>query len=118
MIGTVPAFTVEFAVDGICELLEGFLSRRRGRLVAEPGFVLGIIPDDSALGWSVRVTSDARQVSRQEKDGLTEADCTLLGPASELYLELWNRGRPGGVRALGDQRPMRLWRELATISWS
>ena len=117
--GTGPEFSGDFAVDGISELLEGFVSRRRGRLVAEPGFVLGVVPDDQEVSWSVQVTAEARHVIRHGSgQAPSAADCTLRGTAADLYLDLWNRPRPDAVHVEGDERPMRLWRELATISWS
>lgn len=116
--GTRPEFTTEFAVDGIAELLEGFYSRTRGRLVADPGFVLGVAPDDAEVGWSVQVMADSRHVMRHGSGADLAADCVLHGSAADLYLDLWNRGRSGAVRVIGDERPLEIWRERATISWS
>jgi uncharacterized protein (TIGR03083 family) len=116
--GTAPDLDGLFAADGIAELLEGFFSRTRGKLVADPGFVLAVAPDDQPVAWRVQVTPEGRQVTRHEPAVTIAADCTLRGSAGDLYLDLWNRGRAGAVRADGDERPLRVWRELATISWS
>ena len=116
--GTSPAFTEEFAVDGIAELLEGFYGRPRGKLVADPGFVLEVTPDDSAVSWTVAVGPEGRVVSRHVANNGVRVDATLRGNASDLYLDVWNRARPGSTRVEGESRPIETWRELATVSWS
>ena len=121
--GRSPSFDREFALDGIAELLQGFYSRSRGRLVADPGFVLQVMPDDAPVSWTIQVGPESRVVTRQDAadhhtaDGV-QADCQLRGTASDLYLDLWNRERSGATRVDGDAIPMQTWRELATISWS
>lgn len=110
--GPVPA---DLAADGIDELLGGFLARRRGRLVADPPVALAVVCVDTGDAWTVRVEPDRRVVTR----GRGPADCTVRGPASELYLLLWNRRDAGSpLEVEGDGRLLELWRERATVSWS
>jgi len=51
--------------------------------------------------------------------GAGDADCTVTGAASDLYLLLWNR-RPLDQRVTveGIAGVLDLWRERATIRWS
>jgi len=114
--GSIPRYDAEFAIDGIAELLEGFYARPRGRLVADPGFSLRVAPTDSDASWTVRVDPDKRTTVRHDEPATEQADCTLTAPASELYLDLWNRG--GSTTAIGDPRVMQTWRDLATVRWS
>jgi uncharacterized protein (TIGR03083 family) len=114
-LGAVPAFATDFALDGISELLGGFLTRRGGKLKADPGFVLRVAPADADESWTIAVGSDGATVSTEEHG---PADCTISGSASALYLDLWNRSTPRSVTLSGDPHAMELWRDLATVSWS
>ncbi|HAW10311.1 MAG: maleylpyruvate isomerase family mycothiol-dependent enzyme [Candidatus Dormibacteria bacterium] len=103
------------AADGIDELLRGFLSRPRGRLVADPPVSLGVRATDTGDAWTIRIEPDRRVVA----SGAGDADCTVTGAASDLYLLLWNRraaDRTVGIQ--GDATVLDLWRERATIRWS
>ena len=113
--GWIPTYDAEFAADGIAELIEGFIARERGPLVADPGFTLRVLPIDANASWLVEVRRDGRTVTR---DGSGEADCTLTGTSEELYLELWNRDIAGTVTISGDGRALDTWHELARIVWS
>ena len=117
-VGTIPTFERDFALDGISELLEGFYSRSRGKLVADPGFSMHVAPDDASVSWTIQVGPESRTVTRHEFAADVTADCTIRGAASDLYLDLWNRGHAGPTQVEGDQRPMQTWRELATVTWS
>lgn len=115
-LGVKPQFDPGFAVDGIDELLLGFFSRRRGRLLADPPRTLGVQPDDAApdAAWTVAVSPGGREVTRGEARG----DCVLTGAASDLYQLLWNRRGTDGITVSGDESVLDLWREKATVTWS
>lgn len=87
------------AVDGIDELLGGFLTRPRSQLRCEEDAVLVVAPDDAPDWWLVRLGPRPPLTSRRtgpRHDG----DWVLEGSAVDLYLSLWNRtSRP----ALGDR---------------
>jgi uncharacterized protein (TIGR03083 family) len=114
--GVKVAFDPAFAVNGIDELLLGFFSRRRGRLLADPPKTLGVQPDDDApdAAWTIAIGPASREVTRGEARG----DCVLTGAASDLYQLLWNRRGADGVTVSGDEGVLDLWREKATVSWS
>lgn len=43
------------------------------------------------------------------------ADCTIEGPAEELYLALWNRLPWDAMTITGDETLSQLWRERAGV---
>lgn len=112
----VPVFSTEFACDGIDELLVGFLSRRRGKLVADPPRSLLVAPTDSPLRWHITILPDRRDVGTGTP--AAPADCTVAGSASDLYLALWNRPPRVPIDVQGDAGVVDLWRRKAHIRWS
>jgi uncharacterized protein (TIGR03083 family) len=112
--GRVPNFDDAFGLDGIAELLEGFYGRdSRRRLRADPPVSMRIAPDGAGTSWLIELSSDAHCVTR---DAEGAANCTLSGPASQLYRWLWNRG--GEVTVGGDEHACAVWRSAADIRWS
>jgi uncharacterized protein (TIGR03083 family) len=90
-----------FAADGLDELLRGFLARNLSRRgwQGRPGR-LAVHADDGPAGqaaWLVD-TGPGATVSR----GAGPADCAVTGPASSLYLALWNRQPITGLEIQGD----------------
>jgi len=100
----------EIAVDGIDELLGGFLTRRRERLRTEEEATLVVAPDDAAYWWEVSIGPRPALTYRRTGE-VDEGDWLLEGPALDLYLRLWNRGEP-------PQTPVGDWRELAAVTWA
>jgi uncharacterized protein (TIGR03083 family) len=112
--GSSATYPCEFGLDGIDELLLGFYARRGGRLRSERPHRVLVAPDDAPTSWLVTIGPEG---CRTESPGAaTAADCTLRGPASDLYLALWNR--PATPRVEGDPGVLELWRERATVRWS
>src|SRR5262249_20977597 len=100
--GNGTMFEPAFAADGVDELVMGFLARsiKRGNW-AGLGGSLAIHADDGAAGgadWLIAGGQDAPGVSQ----GTGRADCAVAGPASELYLMLWNRGPADRLQVTGD----------------
>ncbi|HEU4421101.1 MAG TPA: maleylpyruvate isomerase family mycothiol-dependent enzyme [Pilimelia sp.] len=100
-----------FAADGIDELLNGFLSRSRGRLVADPPVSLAVRATDVDAAWTMHIEPDRRRVAA----GAHPADATVAGSASDLYLFLWNRADATTLDVQGDRAVLALWRSRATI---
>ncbi|AWW42801.1 maleylpyruvate isomerase family mycothiol-dependent enzyme [Streptomyces cadmiisoli] len=115
--GTGEDIAVDFAVDGIDELLRGFHARRQSRLRTETPRVLRVRATDTddadTAVWTVRLSHEAPAT---ERDGTGAADCELTGPAAALYLSLWNR-RPF-PEVTGDTSLADLWREKSAVVWS
>jgi uncharacterized protein (TIGR03083 family) len=110
--GTRVSFPVEFALDGIDELMNGFLARPRTLLVADPPLSVLVAPTDADRWWHMTIDRDGRTT---RSSGSLTADATVRGAASDLYLYLWNRVHPGPVDVAGDLRVTELWRGLATV---
>ncbi|MBG0832447.1 maleylpyruvate isomerase family mycothiol-dependent enzyme [Planomonospora sp. ID67723] len=111
--GDVTSLDPALAADGVDELFGGFLPRRRGRLVSDPPVSLAVQATDHPTAWTIRVEPDGRTITQ----GLHEADCVVTGPATGLYLLLWNRAGVEGLDVRGDRSVLALWREKATITW-
>jgi uncharacterized protein (TIGR03083 family) len=112
--GAVTPFPPALATDGVDELLLGFASRRNGRLRADPPRSLALHATDAASHWLVRVQPDRIDVSHQPGD----ADWSAAGPASDLYLLLWNRRGTDGLQVSGDPSLLELWRTSVRVRWS
>lgn len=110
--GSPMPFDPAFAADGVDEILYGF-ARRPGGAVADPPRSLALHASDVDRRWHVRMAPDSAQVS---DDG--DADCIVVGSASDLYLLVWNRGTVDGVDISGDADVVSHWRESFRIRWS
>ncbi|MFF3707138.1 maleylpyruvate isomerase family mycothiol-dependent enzyme [Streptomyces phaeochromogenes] len=111
--GTPAAIPVDFAVDGIDELLLGFHARSKSRVRTDEPRVLRVRASDSDAVWSVRLSTEPPAAERGE---VADADCELTGTADQLYLALWNRAPFPGVT--GDPSVATLWREKSAVTWS
>ena len=102
-----------FGADGIDELLNGFFSRTRGRLVCNPAVALSVRAADTGDAWTIRIEPDRRVVTPGDGD----ADCTVSGSAADLYLLLWNRRTPDERFSIeGNRHLLELWRTKAVIT--
>jgi uncharacterized protein (TIGR03083 family) len=99
----------EVALDGIDELLTGFMPRPRSRLRCEDPTTIAVVPDDADAGWTVTVTQRPPTTVREVSPD--EADVVLRGSSVALYLTLWNRSDE-----LADASPD-LWADGARVSW-
>ena len=116
--GDGTSFDPAFAADGVDELLMGFVARsvRRGNWAGLDGS-LAVHADDGTAGgadWLIAGGQDAPGVSR----GTGRADCDVTGPASELYLMLWNRGPADRLRVTGDPGVLAAFGRALQITWS
>lgn len=90
----------DLAVDGIDEMLGGFMTRPRSQLRCEEEALLVVAPDDAPDRWLVRLSTHPAVTARVSGTADVDADWVLQGSAVDLYLSLWNRtARP----ALGDR---------------
>lgn len=100
----------DVALDGIDELLGGFLTRRRERLRTDEESVLVVAPDASPWWWEVSL-GPRPALTHRRRGPVGEGDWVLTGTATELYLRLWNRGVP-------PESPAGDWREVAAVTWT
>jgi uncharacterized protein (TIGR03083 family) len=109
-------FEPAFAADGVDELIMGFLARSFSR-GSWPGLAAGlaihVADGGESADWLVAAGSGAPGVSR----GTGEAGCDATGPARDLYLMLWNRRPPDGLRVTGDPGILTAFRRELQITW-
>lgn len=119
------SYPAEFAADGIDELLMGFLRRDSvdPATVATTGglLALSVRAADTDQDWHVVLTQDGSKIVTTGR-GQCSSDliaCTLTGPASGIYLLLWNRADPvsAGVSVSGDEQVLHAWRNGVRVSW-
>jgi uncharacterized protein (TIGR03083 family) len=112
-LGHCTALAHEIALDGIDEFLTGFLPRSRTPLRSDKEHCLLIAPDYSDQRWTVSISSELPVTVRRA----TDADCTVSGSASDLYLALWNRASLDPLKVDGDSTAIDLLRESVHIRW-
>ena len=120
-LGVRPGYPPDFAADGIDELIMGFGQRRKYRPSAEYGGGMDVRTSDTGRAWHV-AAEDGRIQARREPAGRDSADrapCAVTGPASGLYLFLWNRSDAGqaGVTIAGDPGFLTLWQSSVRVRW-
>ncbi|MDN5855387.1 MAG: maleylpyruvate isomerase family mycothiol-dependent enzyme [Actinomycetia bacterium] len=101
----------ELALDGIDELLCGFVPRKRSKLRSDAPHTIAVRPDDSERGWRLSVSPDPVVTDRVRCD----ADATVTGTAAQLLLGLWNRGDELAVT--GRPGVLDTWRTLQRVRW-
>ncbi|MGO9557887.1 MAG: maleylpyruvate isomerase family mycothiol-dependent enzyme [Acidimicrobiales bacterium] len=107
----------EWAADGIDELLLGFFGHEPAE--APPAgdvlSVIGIEPVDDSRRWAVKILADRFRTSK----GFDRCDTVVRGPASDLYLLLWNR-RLGldGLEVEGSPELLDTWRDRSQLVWA
>ncbi len=110
----------DLAADGIDELLLGFARRgaRRGPL-SDPARALFVLAD--GYQWVARMGPERAEVERGwPGQAAGPGDCTVAGPAADVYLVLWNRRDPSdlpGLRLTGDPGVLDHWRRGVRVTW-
>jgi uncharacterized protein (TIGR03083 family) len=99
----------DLALDGIDELLTGFLPRPRSRLLSEEPMTIAVLPEDADQRWLVALSPQRPVTARGLGD--EDADVVLRGSAVALYLTLWNRSDEVSDESLD------LWAEGARVTW-
>jgi uncharacterized protein (TIGR03083 family) len=107
--GTTPGYEPAFAADGIDELIMGFGRRRKYAPAADPGDA-----------WLVEAHEGRLQPRRDTAGEADDAACTLSGPASGVYLYLWNRADAAraGVTITGNPGVLSAWQASVRVRWS
>jgi uncharacterized protein (TIGR03083 family) len=103
-----------FAADGIDELLTGFITRRKGGPAADATKALRVQCTDTDADWLVRVGPDGVTTVRHGGDGT----CAVSGPASDLYVTLWNRRAASGLAVEGEEAVLAEFLQATRIRWS
>lgn len=101
------------AVDGVDELLRGFVPRKRiGKLRSPEPLTVVVTATDTEASWTLHVSGEP---TITELGAADSPDVVLRGPAVALYLALWNRGDALVEDSTGflDQ-----WRSQVVITWA
>lgn len=105
------------AVDGIDELLTGFLPRRSSRLRSATPRTVSVEATDTGDAWSLAISDDPVVATRLRPES---PDTVLTGTAVQLYLGLWNRSNEivcdESAESAGDF--LAQWRRSVTVTWS
>jgi uncharacterized protein (TIGR03083 family) len=113
--GATTGFPADFAADGIDELLLRFVARGGRPLPVDRERTLTVAATDVDGAWTVTLAPEGFRIATGAVSG---GDASLRGPASELYVCLWNRSSPEGLDRNGDHGLLDLWREHARVTWS
>jgi uncharacterized protein (TIGR03083 family) len=136
-------FPPGLAADGVDEVLMGFGDRNPGSLSTTPATLVIRAEDGGpAAEWTVVMGQPRAGVSRGSRPAAGPADagpadpadsgagpgdngptgpvsayCQVTGPASALYLLLWNRGTAADLDIRGDAGVLATWRENMRVRW-
>ncbi len=109
--GEASAIDAALASDGIDELVMAF-APRASSLPLDIARTMAVHTTDTGHDWRVVMGPDGISTTRRSGP----ADVTLRGPAAELYLTLWNRGR-GDIAVAGDEDVLDTWRTSHRVRW-
>jgi uncharacterized protein (TIGR03083 family) len=112
--GSPTAVSPEFALDGIDELLNGFVPRPFMKLRSPAPKSLCVAPKQGDRVWTLSITEQPVTVSTERQ----ECDCVISGDASRLYFALWNRAGDDGLENSGDRSVFALFRSKIAIKWA
>jgi uncharacterized protein (TIGR03083 family) len=119
--GVRPEYEPDFAADGVDELIMGFGQRRKYRPPGEHDGGMQVRATDTGHAW--RVGTEAGRIQARRAGGGPDSAgspaCTVTGPASGVYLFLWNRSdaAAAGVTISGDRGFLELWQSSVRVRW-
>jgi uncharacterized protein (TIGR03083 family) len=120
--GIRPEYEPEFASDGIDELIMGFGQRRKYRPSADHDGSMQVHATDTGDTWHVGAEGGSIQARREHSGAgpTSSVGCTLTGPASGLYMFLWNRSdaATADVSITGDTAFLAGWQSSVRVRWS
>jgi uncharacterized protein (TIGR03083 family) len=121
--GIRPEYAPDFAADGIDELIMGFGQRRKYRPSGEHEGELQVRTTDTGNAW--HIGAEAGRIRARRGSAASAADspgpeeCTVSGPASGVYLFLWNRcdAAQAAVTIAGDTGLLAAWQSSVRVRW-
>ncbi|MBO0841459.1 MAG: maleylpyruvate isomerase family mycothiol-dependent enzyme, partial [Sciscionella sp.] len=102
--------SAELAADGVDELLTGFVAGRARKLRCDPPRVLEVSTVDTNDRWQLAVSTTEPVVVQ----GKTP-DTVITGPATDVYLALWNRASLDTLKITGDRWLIDNWPRLVRV---
>ncbi|HYB46236.1 MAG TPA: maleylpyruvate isomerase family mycothiol-dependent enzyme [Streptosporangiaceae bacterium] len=120
-LGGRPGYPPDFAADGIDELIMGFGQRRKYRPSAGHEGSLDVRAADTGHAWHIAAEGGRIQARREPggSDSRSSAHGSVAGPASGLYLFLWNRSdaAQAGITIAGDPGFLAHWQSSVRVRW-
>lgn len=107
--------TPEVALDGLDELVCGFVTRGRSKVVLDTPATVHVRPTDVDEEWTLEVASAITTTHRPTTQD--DGDAVLSGTGTQLYLGLWNRGDEVVGRGRG-REVLAAWRDGQRVTWS
>ena len=113
--GQAPGYQPDFAADGVDELIMGFGQRRKYRPGTSADGGVQVLATDTGDAWYLDVDQGRIQAHRGPGPG----GCTVSGPASGVYLFLWNRSgdAQANVTIAGDRGCLTAWQSSVRVRW-
>ena len=106
-------FGDDLALDGIDELLLGFVPRDRAGLRYPTPVTVHVAPTGTDQAWTVALSPDAAPVVTTGAGG--DPDAVVTGSPVEVYLGLWNRGT--AMTVTGEEGVADAWRAGMRVQW-
>ena len=115
--------TPEFAADGVDELIVGFMPLRAAKLRADAPASLAFVCTDVDGSWVLTIGPDGAAASVGAEGAgvgevVGEADCTVSGRATDLFLALWNRGHYDTLSIDGDRAVLDRFGDAMGLHWT
>ena len=104
----VRGFDLDFAVDGIAELLTSSAARFDRSGLPPGGRTISLTPLDSNASWTLSIGPDVLGCRPMASD---DADLAVFGLAENLYRWVWNRAGDDEVALRGDLGLADRWRQ-------
>jgi uncharacterized protein (TIGR03083 family) len=109
-VGQVDAFDSDLAADGVDELYGVVLPFGLARIDApRPTGSLHLHRTDGPGEWTLELVDGSLCLSH----GHTKGTAAVRGPASDLFVFAWNRGRSAALEVFGDEAVADAWAHLA-----
>jgi uncharacterized protein (TIGR03083 family) len=106
--------TPYFAADGADELLVGFMPLRATTLRTDAPASLAFACTDVDAAWVITMGPEGSSAHA----GAGKADCAVAGPATDIYLALWNRGGYDALAVEGDREVLRRCSDAMGLRWT
>ena len=108
----VTPFEPAFAADGVDELVLDMVSARQRRVDTTRPLRMHLEASDIERTWTVELAPDALRTFGERRG---DADATITGTASELYLAMWHR--VDAVTRDGDLTALDVWWGAVAPRW-
>ncbi|HSZ38299.1 MAG TPA: maleylpyruvate isomerase family mycothiol-dependent enzyme [Acidimicrobiales bacterium] len=119
--GQLSSIRPEFAADGVDELLVGFMPLRSAKLRADEPVSLAFRCTDVEGSWVLAIGPEGAVARAEAGPGQVvgeAAACSVSGPATNLYLALWNRGAYETLEIEGDRAVLDRVGDAMGLHWT